>query len=165
MHKHLNFICPTDNLETVIQQTFLQENYFYTSLGNSITLDSETTEQINAIIELNSITDITIFLSLDNQIIQSALHNRKLSKIKGMGSFYGTIDSQLRQLSFNQKINDIELHLITSYLNKKTNELYQHLIKEFGNKTTINALIYNRESKVFVEAESKLFQLERCSLN
>lgn len=55
MQKHLYFICPTDHLETVINNTFKQENYYCNSLGNSIKFDSEMVGQINVLIETKNI--------------------------------------------------------------------------------------------------------------
>lgn len=42
MHKCLYLVCPTDCLEPIINNTFKQEHYFYTSLGNAFVADSET---------------------------------------------------------------------------------------------------------------------------
>ena len=46
MLKHLYFICPTDFLEGVIENVFKQINYYYTSLGNSITFDKDSVKQL-----------------------------------------------------------------------------------------------------------------------
>ena len=41
MSNNLYFICPTDNLESIINSTFNEEKYYVTSLANSITFNHQ----------------------------------------------------------------------------------------------------------------------------
>jgi hypothetical protein len=165
MSNRLYFICPTDHLEMVIKQNFKQEHYFYTSLGNSVVLDSETVEQINGLIESENIKEIAFLLSRDNDIIKGVLENHKYNDIKGMSNFYGVIHNHLGDLNLNKRIEDIELQLIPSYLNEKIKELRLVISKWLIESITINALIYNRQHNVFIEVDSKLFDLDDFFLN
>ncbi len=83
MRKHLYFICPTDRLEAVINARFKQENYYWTSLGNSVSFDNERVGEINALMETKSITGITFVLSDDNCMFLDALKDREFSSING----------------------------------------------------------------------------------
>ncbi len=133
MQKHLYFICPTDYLETVIEASFLEENYFLTSLGNSLRLDSETLGEINGFIESKNINEITFVLSEDNRF-------------------------------FNKK-DELKLQTISVHLNKKIRELRSQLSAWLIPGININALIYNRNTEVFVQADPDLFRLSTFCLN
>ena len=64
MGKHLYFVCPTDNLETVIENHFQNKNYFLSSLGNSLGFSFEVVEEINSLIENKGITEINFVLAI-----------------------------------------------------------------------------------------------------
>mgnify|MGYP004137638051 CR=1 FL=1 len=74
MRKHLYFVCPTDHLETVINDHCYQENYYLTSLGNSVSFNSEFIGEINSLIEANRITEITFILSDNTSAILVQLY-------------------------------------------------------------------------------------------
>ena len=67
MHKHLYFVCPSDNLESLIDKKFPQENYFLSSLGSSISFNSDFIEEVNALIELKGINKISILDKKENK--------------------------------------------------------------------------------------------------
>jgi hypothetical protein len=165
MSKHLYFICPTDHLEMVIKQTFKQEHYFYTSLGNSVVLNSETVGQINNIIESKKIKEVTFLLSVENDIIQAILRNNKYAKVKGMSNFDCLINKHLSNINFNQAIEEIELELISNHLNQKVNAFRLKLNEWFIKRITINALIYYPQKNAFIKVNSKLFKLDHFYLN
>ena len=148
MSNCLYFICPTDHLETVIEQSFNQAHYFYTSLGNSVVLNPETVGQINELVASKNIKQITFLLSRNNGIIQAALKNEKCVDIKGLCSFYHFINNHLGNLNFNQRIEDVELQLISNYLNKKVNEFSSMLNKSLMDDISINGSIYYPHDKV-----------------
>ena len=70
MLKHLYFTCPTDHLETTINKSFEHENYFLSTLGNSVSFSSEFVNEISSFIKANSINKITFILSDNNRIIR-----------------------------------------------------------------------------------------------
>ena len=73
MQKNLFLLCPTDCLESVVNHVFRNENYFYTSLGNSIVPEKRTLEYIEELITKHHITNVYFVLSNDNPIILDAL--------------------------------------------------------------------------------------------
>lgn len=165
MHKHLYFICPTDHLESKITKTFKQENYFYTSLANSVILSPETIGQINDLIEVNHVKEITFVLANDNEVILNALKNQNYCEIQGMCQLYNTIGYHLANFNFSQKVVETELPVLCDYLNEKMDELRDVISKWLIGDILINALIYNRQNNVFLQASSSLFKLNRSNLN
>lgn len=88
MHRCLYMICPSDYLEPVINSRFKGHNYFYTSLGNTVVSDEDTLGQIAAIIEENSIQEITFVLSEDNNFVFDALNHQNFIEIRGLMDAY-----------------------------------------------------------------------------
>ncbi|PQJ21238.1 hypothetical protein BSU00_09720 [Tenacibaculum sp. SG-28] len=91
MHKNLFFICPTDCLENRINKEFEQENYFYTSLGNSFAHDSKTIQKLSELIEKHHIQKIYMVLSQQNVIFSDALGTNSYTRIQGLHNLYQTI--------------------------------------------------------------------------
>ena len=69
MSRHLYFVCPTDNLEKLIEEKYPQENYYLTSLGNSIKFSNDFIVEINGLIEAKGIEKVTFVLSKNNHFI------------------------------------------------------------------------------------------------
>ena len=72
MQKHLFFVCPTDNLESVINFKFKHENYFLTSLGNSFEFNKDNVNEINIDLQpylLNLLRNT--FLKIENENIKN----------------------------------------------------------------------------------------------
>ncbi len=91
MEKCLFFVCPTDYLESTISKSFHFENYFYSTLGNSIRFTDIELLEIKKLIDRAQIDQIYFVLSLDNKIVQDALGGKNFSKIKGMRDYYRLI--------------------------------------------------------------------------
>lgn len=113
MSRNLYFICPTDFLETAINGTFFQENFFLTSLGNNFSFDLETIGEINGFIETKRIEKITFVLSKDNRFFQGSdnrelqsmsIHlKEKIAEIKSLISKWLVNDIRINALIYNRK--------------------------------------------------------------
>jgi len=88
MDKLLYFTCPTDRLEPIINDAFEQENYFFSSLGNSTVFDDDLLEHLKEMITTKKIKEISFVLSKDNRIVRDALGSQDYSEINGLNNFY-----------------------------------------------------------------------------
>ena len=154
MQKHLYFICPTDHLERVIDLTFEQDNYYYTSLGNSITFDSETMEPLMEFLISKNIRKTSFVLSDDNSIVSDALGNLNFSQIAGLQHFYQQINRQkIRSTVFRQS-HHLQFYILSNYLNQKIKELRQALGERYAERMRINGKIYLSQQKIFSDIYS-----------
>lgn len=165
MQKHLYFICPTDHLETIIHSTFSQENYYYTSLGNSITFDTELVRQLQELLVEKDIREISFILSDDNRIISDALGNHDFSKISGLDNFYCEI---IRQKEFSEELwqsCNLRFLILSNYLNTRIKELKLRLKTLPTDQVKINGKVYSRQTKIFSDIYVDLICRECFSLN
>ena len=165
MRKHLYFICPTDHLETAISNVFQQENYYLTSLGNSVTFNPEFVEEINLLIETNNISEITFALSDDNRIIMDALKIQDSNNVRDLKNFYDIIIEEKKRQEVLWQTFDVRIPIISYYLNLKITELKFQLNNWFTDMIKVNAKIYNRQKNTFNEINADLLHLEYFSLN
>ena len=160
MNKHLYFVCPTDNLETVINNKFHQENYYLTSLGNSINFRPELINEINSLVEAKNITNITFVLSLNNRIISDALKSQNYNNIKGLKSFYDVITKEKYRSKALWLTSDIQVLIISYYLNLKTRKLKLLLNNWFRDEVKVKAKIYHKKDNTFNEVLNNILSLE-----
>lgn len=165
MQRHLYFVCPTDYLESTINHTFKQENYYWTSLGNSIVFDDDTVGGINALIEANGITAITFVLSDNNQIVLDALKDQTFCYLHGLDDFYYEIAQYGYQLKTFWQSDDLRIPVVSHYLNLKIKELQPKLGVHLEGGIKMNAMTYNRSENTFGEVNPVLFHKEHYSLN
>jgi hypothetical protein len=166
MERHLHFICPTDYLEPTIESSFFEdENYFMTSLGNSLVFDDDNFEEIRAFIKAKNITKITFVLSNTNSVILDALHHTNALHIHGLDIFYSEIEYQKYRTHLLLGNADIEIPVISYHLFHKMNELITRLRLAHIHHLNINAQIYDRESHCFNEVFSDVFYQKHFSLN
>lgn len=166
MDKHLFFICPTDHLEVIINNTFKQENYFYSSLANSLMLDIDMVGHLNDLIETTYISEITFVLSDDNKIIREALINKDYADLRGLNKFYNHISYQKKRFGLIVQKQDLTRSLLSYYLNIRIKELNQKLSASwFSGQIKINAQIYERKQSNFLQINSKTFYKECFNLN
>ena len=166
MNKHLYFICPTDYLEVIINNTFDKESYFCTALGNTIAFNNKTIEYIKGLLESERIRAITFILSDDNEIISNALYHRDLPKINRLENLYDTIKYQKNRISLLTRKKDILPLFVSFHLNLKINELKKSLKETwFLNEIQIDAKVYNRKTQKFFHLESNNFKRECFYLN
>ena len=152
MTKHLFFICPTDCLETVINNKIAQENYFHTILANTSSFKSETLGYIKDMLELKNIREITFVLSQENQFLKNLLatqdvfYEKRLYKLRNEILF----DEKRFKLLFYNRYN--LLFLINYYLIKKANAFDKALHNcWFKDQITINIKLYNNTINEFTD--------------
>ncbi|MEM8969577.1 MAG: hypothetical protein AAGE93_24380 [Bacteroidota bacterium] len=165
MRKHLYFICPTDHLEPLINNTFKQENYYCTSLGNSVKFDNDMVRQIDDLIETENIREITFVLSSDNRIVIDALGNQEFANLHGLDNFYYEIAKQKERLKLQWKSSDLRIPILSYYLNMKVKELQPKLSNRFAGQIKINAKIYKRQEDIFRDVCLDFINREFFSLN
>ena len=77
MFNKLYFICPTDNIESIINSKLNDNNFYITSLANSITFNYDFIKELHSIIESKKISEITFVLSDDHKLINDAIENKE----------------------------------------------------------------------------------------
>ncbi len=164
MSNNLYFICPTDNLESIINSTFNVEKYYVTSLANSITFNHQFIKALCSTIEYKGITDVTFILSDDNQFVRDALQSKDFKNIRGLESFYQRISKHKNFINTIWYSSDIRQILISYMLNLKKRE-FQNIINSSVQSLNINAMIYNKERNEFNKVRSELLNLEFFNLN
>ena len=161
----LNFICPTDCLEPIINDAFTQENYYYSSLGNSITFDSKVVYQLEKLIRKRNIKEISFVLSSDNRIVLDALGNQDFSDVRGLGNFYKKVILQKEQIGLTWKIWDRPSLLLSYHLNKKIRELKLELNDYAIDQLSISGKIYNRQEDLFTDIYPDVVCMDYASVN
>ena len=165
MRKHLFFICPTDALELVINNTYKEENYFFSSLANSIEFNKEVSETINALIETKSITEISFVLSKDNVLLLDALNRQHFKTIKSLHPLYTAVKSQKRKLSHLWKKEHIPIPIMSYYLHSKIEELQITIDLWIAHRIKINCKVYHHENDIFSTICPQLIYGKRLHLN
>ncbi|TCI94772.1 hypothetical protein [Tenacibaculum sp. M341] len=165
MRKHLYFICPTDCLETVIDSTFKNENYFYTSLGNSVVFNSQTLLQLKQIVRKHLITKVIFVLSDENYIILDALENQKYEYITGLRDFYQEMSTHKKYATVTSSTTNRAFYILSHYLNIKIKELQFEFHQSFLDSVQISAKIYNKQGDTFSDIYPSLVCIDKYCLN
>ena len=165
MKTHLYFLCPTDCLETVLLRKFHQENYFVTSLGNSIHFDVAFMSVINTLIEKKNIGEITFVLSDSNKMIKDAFTQQRYHGQRGLEKFYWEIAMKKKHKKYMWSAAPLLLPIISSFLMNRINELKPKLKCFSKEKLTINALVYNRKSQLFNKLDTAALNTCYIGLN
>ena len=119
MDKCLFMVCPTDHLEPAIDHWFEGFKYYYSSLGNTFSLDEKTLCHISDLIEKNGIGQIMVILSENNRIVLDALNKRQYVEITGLAEPYGhLIDHKKHVVNTWQAPNQSQL-VLSRHLNQK----------------------------------------------
>jgi len=165
MGKHLYFVCPTDNLETVIESHFQNKNYFLSSLGNSLGFSFEVVEEINSLIENKGITEINFILADNNKMISGGINDERFDEVSSLKNFYDIIQTQKKQTEAVWSKIDSQIPIISYYLNLKIQELNNQLIDVFDKNITINGKIYKTNANSFNDINADLLHLDKFILN
>lgn len=165
MHSTLFLLCPTDYLESTINREFNQENYFYSSLGNSFVMDFKTLESIKTLIKKHRIQEINFVLSSNNKIITDALGEQFLSSLKGLKTFYDEVIFQKERSEFLWQTNNHQFSVLSYYLNNKIKELKLALSDSTNDFIKVRGKIYNSDKNVFKDIYSNLLCIEKHYLN
>ena len=164
MFNKLYFICPTDNIESIINSKLNDNNFYITSLANSIIFNYDFIKELHSIIESKKISEITFVLSDDNKLISDALENKEYKNIRSLYHLYLKILSQKNYFKKKSTISEIRLDIISYLLNQKKIEL-KNITDSLGLKLDINAIVYNKDVNEFTKVKSKLLNLEFFNLN
>lgn len=166
MQNTLFFICPTDFLETKLNQAFTGDNYFLTALGNNYHFDNHTLACINHLVESNYITQL---------IFVSDFKNKRFVSAAQFGKNYDLRNHENCGLNgvFNQKPylldNDTQLMLLAAeHLSTQVLRLKQVFkkaqIKSLYN-LKIRALIFNSTYTTFIPTDDFLMFYQTKCLN
>ena len=165
MHKHLYFVCPSDNLESLIDKKFPQENYFLSSLGGSISFNSDFIEEVNALIESKGIEKITFVLSEDNKFVHDGIKNQDFDNIHVLRKLYKNISDHKRLTSKVYREENVQ-KLVTSHLLKqKIKEMNLNLCDWLSSKVNVDAKIYSRNNDSFNGVPNNLVEPNNVFLN
>lgn len=165
MHKHLYFVCPSDNLEGLIDKKFPQENYFLSSLGNSISFSKDIMQEVNALIELKGIDKITFILSDDNKLIFDGLRNQNFDNINVLKKLYNNISDYKKLTSKVYTEGNLQILVTSNLLNEKIKEIKLSLYDWLSSKVNIDAKIFIRKSEEFKGFPNHLFDPHNLYLN
>ncbi len=165
MYNCLYLLCPTDCLESIINNTFKHESYFYTSLGNSFLFDSETIGHIKDVVKKYNIRKICFVLSADNKIILDALGNKDFSDIRGLKKFYNEIERQKKHSEVSWYTPNRQFSVLSYYMNKKIKELQLELSNFSDHSVRISGKVYNRHEGIFRNIHSDLICTKKYHLN
>jgi len=165
MQKHLFFVCPTDNLESVINFKFKHENYFLTSLGNSFEFNKDNVKEINTLIRRFKITEIIFILAENNKVIHSALNNQEFSHISGITALNREITSQKKILKKLWEPRNLSIPIISFHLINKVKELKIKMRNLSIDQLKVRAKIYRSQENIFTEIHRDLLFREQFVLN
>ena len=117
MQRHLYFVCPTDHLESIINDSFEQENYYITSIGNAIEFDETVTPEVNELLDSKNITTISSALSQSNRVVLEAME-KKCSEIAGLSAFQNKLRRQKKFIEEVWRTNDPNFLALSCYLKR-----------------------------------------------
>ncbi|SFD39482.1 hypothetical protein [Algibacter pectinivorans] len=165
MQNSLFLLCPTDNLEYLINTVYSYDNYFYTSLGNTFSTDEETMKSLEQLILAKNISNIYFILSNENKIILDALESQYFKNIVGLKRLHKNIEKQKQHSKY--WANNYSKHLLFSYyLNHKINKLCLDLKPLLlQKKIIIKGKIYNQSEDKFHPIYSNLICKEKFQFN
>lgn len=165
MHRCLYMICPTDHLESVINNRFAGSCYFYTSLGNMASLNERTLGQIVELIEKNNIKEITFVLSEDNNILLDALNKQCFIETRGLKRAYSDFLGYKIQIAKIWQTHRQEDLIISYHLHQKINLLRTGLSEFLLNIPDINGQVYSTSNDSFKPIHTPAVLLNSCQLN
>lgn len=161
----LFLVCPTDFLESKINEVnYNSNNYFYTSLGNSLNTDLKTLLHIKEILNKHSIDEVHFVLSSSNKIILDALKGQSFSRIRNMDNYYKKIN-RLKAHKICNTPEDTKYLPISYYLNNKIKEVRQFLNISSSASINVTGLIYDSKTDNFENIYPALYCLEYFQLN
>ncbi|MEM8909599.1 MAG: hypothetical protein AAGD05_17255, partial [Bacteroidota bacterium] len=158
-------ICPTDCLESTINGAFKEENYYCSSLGNSITFDHQMLSKTKKLIRTKNIDHISFILSSDNSIVLDALGNQDFISIRGLNHFYTQVNWQKKQATLSWKAKNNPHLILSYYLNYKIKELKDGLKEPALEQLKIDGKIYHKQENIFRNIYSEFVCTKYSILN
>jgi len=163
--KHLYFICPTDNLETIIENTFSNTNYYLSSLGNTINFDQGFIEEVNAQIRAKGISEITFILFDTNRIILDLYALEEKKSMENIDKFFSNEHKNKEDKTISEQQGVYYSQLIATYLYSKIRELQLAMSESSHKHLKINGQVYNRKMNIFTEIKNRTACYSSFSLN
>lgn len=157
MKRKLYFICPTDHLESIINNKFPEENFFYTSLVNSVNFNLKNTLEISRLVNSKEISEINFVLSINNVFVEDALNKQLFNGTRGLKKFYNSVRDNTEFVKSIWYSNDVRIPIISNYLNSQIRQFSNQIYIENGNKIMLNGQIY-----IFNDT---YFERIQCNLN
>ena len=161
----LFLLCPTDCLETIINKEYRGKNYFYNSLGNTLTYDSATLASIKCLVIKHNIGKICFVLSEQNKIVKDALGGQIFSKLRGLQNFNEEIKLHKEQSELFWKTTDPIFSTLSYYLNQKIIELKLNFSCELRQSVNIKGKVYLKSKNTLVDIYPDLVCLTENKLN
>ncbi len=165
MSGHLYFVCPTDHLEPLINKKFKGQNYFISTLGNSLVFDAETVLGITDLLDRTAVKEITFILTNNNNIIVDGIENKQFSDLDGIKDFYHSLEVKKQSSEMLYKTHNHSQLIISYHLNEKIKELQTQLSIYASNQFYIQGMMYNRMDKTFSTIHHDLIFRDLVSLN
>lgn len=165
MPKRLFFICPTDHLETYLNNKFTEESFYYTSLGNSVKFKENTVQEINNLIIKKGIDEITFVLSNENKIVNTFLHSPFLHNSSSLFKFGSILKYHQTKMNKLWKAGDSQSPVLSNLLKSKIQALQPHINKWIVDDIKINAKIYYKKDQTLCDINTDLFNRLQYNLN
>ena len=165
MNTSLFFLCPTDCLESIVNKKYKGKNYFYTSLGNTLTLDSTTLESIKRLVCRHNIRNIYLVLSEQNKMAVDAMEGQTFHKIRGLQNFNNSVNISKKQSKLFWKTSDPVFSTLSYYLNQKIRQLQLNFSCVLTQSVNLEGKIYIKSQNKFVDIYPDVVCLREYSLN
>ena len=158
MHNHLFFVCPTDHLEPIVNLTYEGENYFITSLGNSIAFDEKMIAKVNHLIDQKQIDKIIFVLAYSNKLVNDALSGH--CRVEVLDEFCNDLVRKNERIGRLYSLDDQLLMVLNHHLMDKISELKNGLNGTRYKLPIISATIYQWNG-IFKEVNQN-FSFKNC---
>lgn len=165
MEQNLYFVCPTDHIESTINNEFSEKNYYCSSLGNSIVFDKTMMSELRTMLESRSIDKISFVLSDDNCFIQNVMRGRNSSKIPALSDVYQEILSEKDTSELLWRKCDLQAMVIARLLQRKMDELQVKLDSASLGGVQLEGKIYFRQQRIFHTIDPKISDRKPFNLN
>ena len=164
-YRSLYFICPTDCLESVINLAFVNQNHFYTSLGNSVVFDAEMANVVKALVLKHHIKSIYFVLALNNIIVSDVLENQAVYPITDLKNTYAIHIDKKRPTQIPSQLRTHRSVLLSHHLNQKISGL-QQILQTLGlDHIAVSGKIYDKDRDEFDKIYSALICTAYFALN
>lgn len=161
----LFLICPTDFLEAAIESNFNGNNYFYTSLGNSIKLeDKKTMEQIENFIKEKYISKVVFVLKENNTIISDIMNDYEYGNLLVASNLNKEINHHKFMMSSYNNKSILQKLCTSGHLNSKVILMLNILEPKFPN-IEIGALLHTETHPYFIDVIHPLVTTVYLALN
>lgn len=165
MVNQLFFVCPTDGIESLINEKLGRENYFVSSVGLSFSICLDFLDELFLLINENNIGKITLVLSDQNRVFLDAIDEIDLNQIVGLSGQGKDVLSQYKSDRIHWKTSDLRIPILSKFLEERMNDLKAELEKWYLNDIEINSKIFRTKSNELMITPSGLFERKIYNLN